>query len=59
MEVKFKRFEPITLDAKIKINELLKRGGTVLVEKREFIDIERFQSIARIDQKGRVEWRQK
>jgi hypothetical protein len=59
MDLKFKRFEPITPDAKIKINELLKRGGAIVAEKREFIDIERLQSIARIDQKGRVEWRQK
>lgn len=59
MNIKFKRFEPITLDAKIKINELIKRGGAIVAERREFIDIERFQSIARIDQKGRVEWRPK
>jgi len=59
MEVKFKRFEPITPDAKIKVYELLKRGGSIVVEKREFVDIERLQSIARIDQQGRVEWRQK
>jgi hypothetical protein len=59
MEVKFKRFVPIAPTATIKIKELLERGGSVVVEKREFIDIERYQSIARIDQHGRVEWRQK
>jgi hypothetical protein len=59
MDIKFKRFEPITPDAKIKIKELLERGGAIVVEKREFVDIERYQSVARIDQKGRVEWRQK
>jgi len=59
MEVKFKRFVPITPTATIKIKELLARGGSVVVEKREFIDIERLQSVARIDQQGRVEWRQK
>lgn len=59
MEIKFKRFVPIAPAAKIKIKELLDRGGSVVTEKREFIDIERFQSVARIDQHGRVEWRQK
>lgn len=59
MEVKFKRFVPIAPAATIKIKELLERGGSVIIEKREFIDIERYQSVARIDQHGRVEWRQK
>lgn len=59
MDIKFKRFEPIAPNAKIKIKELLERGGSVVLEKREFVDIERFQSVARIDQQGRVEWRQK
>lgn len=59
MDIKFKRFEPIAATAKIKIKELLARGGAIVLEKREFVDIERYQSVARIDQQGRVEWRQK
>lgn len=41
-----------------KVNELLTRGGTIISEKKEFIEIKRMQSIAKIDQYGRVEWRQ-
>ena len=41
-----------------KVDELLKRGGTIILEKREFVEIKRMQSIAKIDQYGRVEWRQ-
>ena len=41
----------------IKIDELVKRGGTIITEKREFVEIKRMQSIAHIDQHGRVEWR--
>lgn len=59
MQIKFKRFVPIAPTATIKIKELLDRGGSVIAEKREFVDIERQQSVARIDQQGRVEWRQK
>lgn len=59
MEIKFKRFVPITPTATIKIKELLDRGGFLVTEKREFVDVERLQSVARIDQHGRVEWRQK
>lgn len=59
MTINFKRFEPIAPTARIKIKELLERGGAIVVEKREFVDIQRYQSVARIDQYGRVEWRQK
>jgi hypothetical protein len=57
MEIKFKRFQPVAPTATIKIKELLSRGGSVIAERREFIDIKRYQSVARIDQHGRVEWR--
>lgn len=55
---KFKKFEPMTQVVNQKVNELLKRGGIIILEKREFIEIKRMQSIAKIDQYGRVEWRQ-
>ena len=54
---KLKKFQPLNLNATINIDSLLKRGGKIVVEKREFVDIQRFQSIARVDQQGRVEWR--
>lgn len=55
---KFKKFEPMTPVVNQKVNELLTRGGTIISEKKEFIEIKRMQSIAKIDQYGRVEWRQ-
>lgn len=58
MEIKFKRFEPVAPAATIKIKELLERGGSVIVERRDFIEILRLQSVAKVDQFGRVEWRQ-
>lgn len=58
MEIKFKRFEPVAPMATIKVRELLQRGGNIIFEKREFVDVARLQSVARIDQQGRVEWRQ-
>ncbi len=58
MELNFKRFEPVAPTATIKVKELLERGGNIILEKREFVDVVRLQSVARIDQHGRVEWRQ-
>lgn len=55
---KFKKFEPLSFEAETKVNELIKRGGRIITEKREYIEISRLQSIAKIDQHGRVEWRQ-
>jgi hypothetical protein len=57
MEIKFKKFEPINSVAKIKVNELVQRGGEIITEKREYVEVKRMQSIAHIDQYGRVEWR--
>ncbi len=58
MELNFKRFEPVAPTATIKVKELLERGGNIILEKREFVDVVRLQSVARIDQHSRVEWRQ-
>lgn len=55
--MQFRRFEPLHDVAKIKIAELVQRGGHIIVERREFVEVMRYQSIARIDQWGRVEWR--
>jgi len=57
MEIKFRRFQPVAPTATIKIKELLERGGNVITERRDFVEILRFQSVARVDQIGRVEWR--
>jgi hypothetical protein len=57
MELKFKKFEPANQVAKIKISELVQRGGTIVEDRREYVEVKREQSIAHIDQYGRVEWR--
>jgi len=55
--MKFGRFEPLHEQARVKITELIERGGIVIVERREYVEIRRYQSVAKIDQWGRVEWR--
>lgn len=40
-----------------KIEEFIKRGGIVITEKKNYVEIKRFASIAKVDQWGRVEWR--
>ena len=57
MEIKFKKFEPISPTAKIKIKEFLDRGGSIIYEQKNFIEFKRLSSLAIIDQYGRVEWR--
>lgn len=57
MEIKFKKFEPATPVAKVKVSELVQRGGTIIEDRREYVEVKRLQSIAHIDQYGRVEWR--
>lgn len=56
MEKKFKKFEPMSITATQKIDELVKRGGIIINEKRDHIVIKRLESVAKIDQYGRVEW---
>lgn len=56
MDKKFKKFEPMSIDANNKIEELVKRGGTIVSENRNYVIIKRYESFAKIDQFGRVEW---
>lgn len=56
MYKKFKKFEPMSTDANQKIDDLVKRGGTVISETRQYVLIKRYESVAKIDQFGRVEW---
>ena len=56
MTISFKKFEPMTHLANTKIDELVKRGGVIIKERREQIVIKRMESYAKIDQYGRVEW---
>ena len=57
MQLQFKRFQPATQVAAVKVQELVQRGGEIVVERREYVEVKRMQSIAHIDQYGRVEWR--
>lgn len=57
MENKFKKFQPMTDSAKSTIHDLLVRNGKIVNETRTFVEVQRMNSIAKIDQYGRVEWR--
>lgn len=46
----------MTTVANQKIDELIKRGGTIISERRDHVLVQRLESIAKIDQYGRVEW---
>jgi len=59
MNKQFKKFEPMTPTAQQRIEELVKRGGVVINERRDQILIQRMESVAKIDQYGRVEWTDK
>ena len=59
MKTKFKKFEPMTLTAQQRIDELVKRGGIIINERRDHVLIQRMESFAKIDQYGRVEWTDK
>ena len=55
--MELKHFEPINILAKQMITDLVKRGGEVITVRKDFVEIKRQQSVAKIDQHGRVEWR--
>ncbi len=47
----------MTLNAGKLVQDLITRGGTIVVDKKEFVLVKRMQSVAKVDQYGRVEWR--
>jgi hypothetical protein len=57
MKKTFKKFEPLNESTRSTVQLLLDRGGYVLLDRKEYIEIQRLESVARIDQLGRVEWR--
>lgn len=57
MTTKFRKFQPTTVVASEKIKMILDRGGRIVNERKEFVEIQRQDSIAKIDQWGRVDWR--
>lgn len=38
------------------VRDLTVRGGMIITDRKEYIEIRRLDSVARIDQLGRVEW---
>jgi len=56
-EKMFKKFEPMANDAYSQIENLLKRDGIIITETKTFVEIQRMNSIAKVDQWGRVDWR--
>jgi hypothetical protein len=57
VEIKFKKFEPMTRSVATTINDLINRNGKLITETKTFVEIQRLNSIAKVDQWGRVEWR--
>ena len=55
--MKFKNFKPATSVATQKITELISRGGKLIKDSATKVEIKRLESIATIDDMGRVEWR--
>lgn len=56
MKNTFTKFEPMSQVANQKIDYLIDRGGAIILERRSFVLIKRIDSVAKIDQFGRVEW---
>jgi hypothetical protein len=52
----YKRFQPATIKAADIIRELTVRGGMIITDREEYVEIRRLESVAKIDQLGRVEW---
>ncbi len=52
----YKRFQPTTMQAADIIRELTMRGGMIITDRKEYVEIRRLESVAKIDQLGRVEW---
>jgi len=53
----YKKFQPMTPAAASHVRELLTRGGIIVKDSKDYIEIKRQESIAKIDNLGRVEWR--
>lgn len=58
LEKKYKKFEPMSNSVIFTINDLIKREGKIISDTKTLIEIQRMNSIATIDQWGRVTWRQ-
>lgn len=57
MNTQFKKFQPLNDSTKNTVELLINRGGHVVVDRKDYIEIRRLESIARVDNLGRVEWR--
>lgn len=54
----FRKFQPGTANATSQINDLVKRGGVIISDNKDYVEILRLESVAKIDRLGRVEWRE-
>lgn len=57
MTTRFKKFQPLNDSTRNTVELLINRGGHVVVDRKDYIEIRRLESIARVDNLGRVEWR--
>jgi len=57
MKTQFRKFQPLNDSTKNTVELLINRGGRIVNERKDYIEIQRLESIARVDQLGRVEWR--
>ena len=57
MNTQFKKFQPLNDSTKTTVELLINRGGHIVVDRKDYIEIRRLESIARVDNLGRVEWR--
>lgn len=53
----YKKFQPTTFVAVNTIRNLLSRGGQITIDHKDYVEIRRLESVAKIDRLGRVEWR--
>ena len=52
------RFKPKVSSASTTIADLIKRGATVIKDSATLVELRRMQSIASVDDMGRVSWRE-
>lgn len=54
----YRRFQPANTTVDAQIKQLLLRGGVIVSDNKDFVEIRRLESVAKIDRLGRVEWRE-
>ena len=52
MTTRFKKFQPLNDSTRNTVELLINRGGHVVVDRKDYIEIRRLESIARVDNLG-------